>query len=508
MVNPCDLVFARTPRTPSLKEGGDLLIETTPAVGPAVPVPVTGADAVLPLANPLAAAASDLEHMRGEPDVASELVRTLPAMAQRVLDLIAKSGPALDEALSVMAGKPTPESRFQPAGGRLGRAAVGDDPGRPARKQAPALPPQSLVPMQPVMDLVPPIEKVTIDLEKLSELSGPPPSKPLAEARQEALSTPWTAHEGERLRQEAPAAVTPVQVQVALRHLPELEALSGGDFRLASHRSVRGFAAAGRDAFRRLAAMGTSEQPGPVGAYLVALHDVYRAYKQDYHGLLRARRALLDRRDPASLLPILSEEELEDYLWRKYGKALRSRLWRLLRTSSDLPRKVLLGSDRPWQSGVEPARELLRSGVFVALRSDEGDFELQKEQGNPWSAQGTFNLAVAIRMGQDVVAYDVRSGVLKINGRVVPWSNGVYELPEGARLDLADERLQVISLRGDTVEVRVMGRTLVLSGRVSGDRPVDSVQGALGTFGAEGRPLEDEEAFFARWQVPGPERLL
>lgn len=506
MWNPCELAFTRTPQTPSLQGGGELVIQTIEAASPAPAAPAIAADVVIPAPNPLAAAAGNLEHMRGEADVAAELDRALPAMAQRVLDLISKNGPALDEAIAAMAGKPAQEERFQPMGGRLGRVAAGDELGRGERPRParPELPPEALLPLEPPLDLVPPIEHVTIDLAKLDELPAPPSPKPLEEVLQAIVSTPWTQKEGDRLRQEAPVA-SPAQVQVALGRLGEFERFVGGSFRAVGDRSSKG-QATDRD-FRRLVTMGQTQQAGPVGAYLVSFQEVYRAYKADYHALLRSRRAMLDRRDPASLLPLITEEELEDYLWRKYGKALRGRLWRLLRTSAQFApfERPLLGNDRPWYSGgAEPTPDLARAGTFVALTSDEGDLELQKEQGNPWGARGVFNLAAAIRLGRDVVAYDVRSGVLKINGRVVPWSNGVYELPEGARLELADERMQVVSLRGDTVVVRLNGRALVLSGSISGDRPVDSVEGALGTFGAQARGLADLDS----WRVSSDASLF
>ncbi len=347
MFNPCDLAFTRSPQPPSLREGGELVVETAP-VAPPLDVPGAGtlprpplpgpADVVLPMANPLAAAAGNLDHMRGEPDAAAELERALPAMAQRVLDLIAKSGPALDGALSAMAGKPLEEGRYEAQGGRSGRASLGDDLAgaqRLARSRPlpPPLPPQALAPMQPVLDLVPPLEHVTIDLDKVAQLPAPSAPKALVAARAEALAIPWTSREGERLRQEAPTTVTPAQVQVALLQIPELEKFVGGALQLASDGAFKGFPAASREGFQRLAAMTQVGKPTPVGTYLVALRDVYQSYKVDFYSLLRARRALLDRRDPASLIPLLTEEELEDYLWRKYGEALRIRLWRLLRTS-------------------------------------------------------------------------------------------------------------------------------------------------------------------------------
>lgn len=490
MFNPSDLTVTRTPKAPSFKDPGDIVIETRPVEGGAAAsegdLPVVG-DAVSPLSNPMAALAGELESPRTEP---ADPDQALPAVAQRVLDLITRNSPALDSALSAIAGLPTPKDRPVTAmGGRLGRGAHGDDlrPERRGQVPRPTLPPQAAKPVCHPEELTPPLEFTPLEPATLAELPAPPALKLLELALQETLSTRWTAFEGNQLCHEAPMAVPLVQVHAALRHLDELEAFVGGEFRMVSESSFKGFHVSNRGGFSRSAGQGTARQAGPVGAYLVSLHEVYGAYKADYYGLVRARRALLDRRDPASLSPLLSEEELAEYLWRKYGEALKSRLWRLLRTSSrhEDDAKETLGSDRPWRSGgLESSFELVQAGTFVALQSEEGDLEVQKEQGNPWSAQGIFNLAVAIRLVQDVVAYDVRSGVLKINGRVVPWSNGVYELPEGARLELADDRLEVVSLRGDTLTVLISGRALVISGTVSGDRAVDSVAGALGRFGA------------------------
>lgn len=373
MFNPCDLAFTRTPKAPSLTGSGELTIETrtdapppvaeTPAPAPMPPsLPLAG-DSVIAAPNPLAAAAGELEHMRGEVDAPTDLDQALPAVAQRVLDLISRTSPALDSALSAIAGTPKQEERrFTPSGGRLGPGATGDDlgPDRGGQVRRPALPPQATLPVAPPLDLTPPLEPVPVEAEKLAELPAPPAPKPLRPVLQEALTMPWTPNEGERLRQEAPTTVLVVQVQVALRHLDELEAFLGGGLRMATDGAFQGFPVANREGFRRLAGMAAGAKVGPVGAYLVALHDVYRAYKADYYGLVRARRALLDRRGPTALLPLLSEEELEDYLWRKYGEALMSRLWRLMRTSARKGDEAwpLLGSDRPRHSGGE---ELLES---------------------------------------------------------------------------------------------------------------------------------------------------
>jgi len=532
MFNPCDLAITRTPKAPSLNGPGELTLETRPdGELPEAKVEVPGVHqpgqrvidgSVIAAPNPLAAAAGELEPMRGRADETPDLDQALPAVAQKVLDLIARNGPALDSALSAIAGKPAQEERrVMPMGGRLGRGAIGDDlrSDRGEAPRRPSRPPQAKIPVAPPEDLAPPLEPVPVEPEKLAELPAPPSPKPLEPIRQEAIATPWTPQEGERLRMEAPTVLV-VQVQVALRHLDELETFVGGGLRMATDRTFKGFQVTNRQGFRRLAGLSAGEQAGPVGAYLVALHDLYRSYKADYYSLARARRVQLDRRDPAALVPLVSEEELEDYLWRKYGEALRGRLWSLLRTSArhhdGLPSP--LGADRPWHSGgEEPSFELVKAGVFVALRSEDGDLELHKEQGNPWSAQGIFNLAVAVRLGRDVVAYDVRSGVLKINGRVVPWSNGVYELPEGGRLELDDECLQLVSLRGDTVVMKLSGRTLVLSGTVSGNRPVNSVAGALGAFqdglanawtDRDGREVATVEALLESWRPRRGEALL
>lgn len=516
MSNPCDLVFTRRPKAPDLKAGGELFIETRPVAGTPVPPvspplarpPIPGAsDTVMPMANPLAAAAGNLDHMRGEPEVATELERTLPAMAQRVLDLISRNGEVLDSALSAMAGTSRPEDLFQPAGGRLGRVAAGDALERAEPSRRPSSPAGELLDVQPLLDLAAPVAPLPVEPERLAELAPPPAPDLLKETLEAAQSTPMAPQEAERCCLEAPP-VTHGQVQVALRHLPELEAFVGGALRIVADRCFESARVSRRMDPSRLLGSGELAQAGPVGGHLVALRDLYQVYKADYYGLVWARRALLDRRDPAALVPLLSEEEIEDYLWSKYGSALRSRLWRLVRAS--LPHRPgvrrPLGSDRPWSSGgKEPGVDLLLPGLFVALRSEEGDLEIQKEQGNPWSSRGLFNLAVAVRLGGDVVAYDVRSGVLRINHRVVPWSHGVYELPEGARLELGDDRLHLVSVRGDALDLAIVGRSLELKGWVSGVRLEESVSGALGTFGAAEPSREGHEglaaSFLESWRV-------
>lgn len=166
---------------------------------------------------------------------------------------------------------------------------------------------------------------------------------------------------------------------------------------------------------------------------------------------------------------------------------------------SPLP-PVAFGMDQVWSSITDPHErtaegmefETKSGGTFVALRSQEGDLEVQKVVGpHPLGWPGVFNLAVAIKVGPDQVLFDAATGRLLINMIARPWQDGALDLPGGGRVRIVGDRLVVTSPRFDTVTLIRRDHFLNLTGKVAGARIKGSVRGLMGAFDGDGDPNDD-----------------
>lgn len=167
--------------------------------------------------------------------------------------------------------------------------------------------------------------------------------------------------------------------------------------------------------------------------------------------------------------------------------------------------RVMLGEDKSFTSWGDPHEKTgdglqldnQLTGRFVAFKSDEGDLELQKDQGPDKSGRWpgmTLNHAVAMKVGQTKINYDLANpDSLVVNGQRVPWKGGSSAMPDGSVLTIAGNKLSVYSPRGDvlTVERMAANSYLNLSGKISGSRPAGSVQGSLGNFDGDSKANND-----------------
>lgn len=167
--------------------------------------------------------------------------------------------------------------------------------------------------------------------------------------------------------------------------------------------------------------------------------------------------------------------------------------------------RIMLGEDKAFRSWGDPHEQTgdglqldnQLTGRFVAFKSDEGDLELQKDQGPDRSGRWpgmTLNHAVAMKVGTNRIGYDLASpDSLLVNGVRVPWKDGSSPLPDGSVVTLAGHKLSVYSPRGDVLTVERMAENsyLNLSGKISGSRPAGSVQGSLGNFDGDGNATND-----------------
>lgn len=448
------------------------------------------------------------------------LERSIPTLSQRVIDLLAQHGPALDVALTTLAldsDSRQSESASAQASPSVYAQEAGSTPSVTVRVDR--LPPVVFGALKP------PVEPLVIEPARLAK--WPPP--PLSESLEVVLAPHAQAYSAPP---EDVAVRTPVLVSLSqvLDHVRALDAFLGVVLDRWIEAVSGPLASPASSPTRRLGRLGLETlRKEAVASSLVALYGVYAEYKGDYYGLVQGRRAHLDRRDPNDSAPVASEEDIDHFLTLKHGAAMRMAMWKLAKAAAIALAGKLLGADQPWYSmgslherigdGRYANNQL--EGLYIALRSDRGDLEVQKLQGrnpsglNPYAI---YNRALAVRLGPDVVAYDARNDELTLNDRPLAWRPGTVPLPGGATLVIQPDALTFVSNSGDGIVVTRNDGALDLAGVVSGRRPIGSVAGSLGSFdgatselvGSDGRTYSEAEyeAFLATWQPTRYERLL
>ncbi len=166
-------------------------------------------------------------------------------------------------------------------------------------------------------------------------------------------------------------------------------------------------------------------------------------------------------------------------------------------------------------------------GEFVGFASRAGDFALHTRVGPGLvDRQHTFNLAVAVRLGQVVVAYDAVTRRLTVDGKPLLLLAGQERrLAGGALVRALPRGWELVSARGDRVWLTPAGDHLDFRVEPAPGRPDGDMVGALGALDADSRPENDlrdragvvvtpptgptsEARFLEGWRVQPTERLL
>lgn len=166
-------------------------------------------------------------------------------------------------------------------------------------------------------------------------------------------------------------------------------------------------------------------------------------------------------------------------------------------------------------------------GEFVGFASRAGDFALHTRVGPGLVDRlHTYNLAVAVRLGRVVVAYDAATRQLTVDGRVLRLLPGQERrLPGGALVRALPRGWELVSARGDRVWLTPAGDHLDFRVEPGPGRPDGDIVGALGVLDADDRPENDlrdragglvapptgpasEARFLEGWRVQAAERLL
>lgn len=459
----------------------------------AAPVqPKLAADALEGVGDALSTLMGVLQGESSEPLDATKLAEALkqldpvlPSLTQAIVELLMRSSTLVEQLLGLVKPEPLPRDRF-----------VVIEPVPPQRGSYEPLPPLGAVP--------PPLAPVGFSAEKLASLATPELPGPWLGWLQGAIDAPWVEAEGELYTHEVPGSYTLVELREAVEHLPDLEAFFGGTFYLSAG-ALRA-TDHGRSYFQTFLELaqrlGPPGVPGITGQYLVALYQLYRDYKAEYHGLHWAWRRLLDRQDPAHPLA-QTERDLDRYLEQKYGPRLRGLLRRAIRTpilTHDYVPREPLGVDGLFQLEYVPADRAIagsgfrhqRQGNYLAVRSAGGDLEVQLAVGPHPDGRGAMvPLGVAIQVGSDRLIYDAQTKRLWVNGLPSAWGDGHYALPGGGRVRFTPGGMLVTSPRHDGINVLDQGGYLDVFGHIHASRLKGSVNGLLGFFDGNDLAYDD-----------------
>lgn len=167
----------------------------------------------------------------------------------------------------------------------------------------------------------------------------------------------------------------------------------------------------------------------------------------------------------------------------------------------------------------------MKVGTFTKLRSASGDFEVQATQGKDATGRwpgATLNHAIAVKSGNDVVAYDGLKKELMINGQQVPVpaDGQSVPLPGGGWVTGTKEGPRVTTNKGDIVQIEQKDGYIDFRGEVAAERKDGEIRGSIGSFdndtstdndllGRTGtQPVKDLDAFLEDWRVRPGESLF
>lgn len=167
----------------------------------------------------------------------------------------------------------------------------------------------------------------------------------------------------------------------------------------------------------------------------------------------------------------------------------------------------------------------MKVGTFTKLRSASGDFEVQATQGKDATGRwpgATLNHAIAVKSGNDVVAYDGLKKELSINGKQVPVpANGQsIALPGGGWVTGTADGPRITTNKGDIVQIEQKDGYIDFRGEVAAERKDGEIRGSVGAFdndkdggndllGRTGtQPMNNLDAFLEDWRVKPGESLF
>jgi hypothetical protein len=134
-----------------------------------------------------------------------------------------------------------------------------------------------------------------------------------------------------------------------------------------------------------------------------------------------------------------------------------------------------------------------KTGDFTVLQSDDKSFEVQSRK-EAFADGSVANTGVAVKDGDNVASYDVKSKKMMVNGK--EWDGQTQ--PPGMKIEKTGDGYSITSSKGDVTNVHDKGHYVDIDGEIGPNRQVGEVKGAYGAFdntdGAESHIKKDGTA--------------
>ncbi len=155
--------------------------------------------------------------------------------------------------------------------------------------------------------------------------------------------------------------------------------------------------------------------------------------------------------------------------------------------TESVPGEKLDDTHRKWASVGDPHIRMgnenfdnMQRGDFTLMQSKDKSFQVQARQEAPPGAPNvTVNTAAAVKDGDNVVSYDVKTKKLQVNG--AEW-DGKTQPAGGTKIEKTGDGYSVTSSKGDVTNIHDKGNYLDLDGELGPDRTAGEVAGAHGVF--------------------------
>lgn len=155
-----------------------------------------------------------------------------------------------------------------------------------------------------------------------------------------------------------------------------------------------------------------------------------------------------------------------------------------------------------------------RVGDFVMLQTADKSFQVQNRQ-EKFADGSVANTAGAVKDGDNVVTYDVKTKKLLVNGQ--EW-DGKTQPPGGTKIEKIGDGYKVTTSKGDVVNFHDKGHYLDIDGEIGPNRQVGEVRGEHGVFDntdgieshqkRDGTQARDVNEMIEDWRVKPEEDLF
>ncbi len=152
-------------------------------------------------------------------------------------------------------------------------------------------------------------------------------------------------------------------------------------------------------------------------------------------------------------------------------------------------------------AGYETTGDLLvfknkKKGVFVAMRANDGTFEVQtlRQPRKARLQEGLQQRAVGVKANEegDRLVYDTKTQLLTLDGQPLQMDNpSTTNLPNGGSIEANGNIYTITSEMGDRATLTVVGKFINLEVQAGPTRQGGDLKGSLGQFDSDADPTND-----------------